>query len=99
MNDLGIDLHKKTITVEALNQDRKRGGWVDFHSLRYTLCTWMAKRHPLEVVQRLMRQSTIRLTADVYNDLGLEDIGKTVWTLPPLFPSDVNRPTAGLTAA
>jgi hypothetical protein len=44
----------------------------------------MSQRHPIEVVQRLMRHSTIKLTADVYNDLGLEDIGKTVWTLPPL---------------
>src|SRR5262249_1321871 len=62
----------------------ERGRHADFHSLRYTFCTWMSRRHPIEVVQRLMRHCTIRLTADLYADLGLEDIGRTVWALPPL---------------
>jgi hypothetical protein len=39
-----------------------------------------------------MRHSTIKLASDTYTDLGLEDIGQTVWTLPPLAGAKV--PTA-----
>jgi integrase len=76
---------KEHLKRAGIPRQDERGRWVDFHSLRYTFCTWMSQRHPIEVVQRLMRHSTVKLTADLYNDLGLEDIGKTVWTLPPLF--------------
>ncbi len=69
-----------------------RGRWADFHSLRYTSCTWMARRHAIEYVQRLMRHPTIKLTADWYNDLGLEDIGQSVWSLPPLSTATVKAP-------
>ena len=62
-----------------------RDRWVDFHSLRYTFCTWMSKMMPMHDVQALMRHSTITLTMDLYKDQGLEDISKTIWTLPPLF--------------
>ena len=40
---------------------------------------------PIQDVQALMRHGTITLTMDLYRDQGLEDIGQTVWTLPPLF--------------
>ncbi len=75
------------LTKAGIPEQDERGRWADFHSLRYTFCTWMSRRHPLEVVQRLMRHSTIKLTADLYNDLSLEDMGKTVWSLPFLFSS------------
>ena len=61
-----------------------RGRWADFHSFRYTFCTWMAARHPIQVVQRLMRHGTITLTTDIYNDLDLSDTAEQLWTLPPL---------------
>jgi integrase len=85
--------HAHLLKAGIAEQD-ERGRWADFHSLRYTFGTWMSRQHPIEVVQRLMRHSTIKLTADLYTDLGLEDIGKTVWSLPPLFV-----PTAIPTAA
>jgi integrase len=75
---------KEHLKRAGIPRQDERGRWADFHSLRYTFCMWMSQRHPIEVVQRLMRHSTIKLTADLYNDLGLEDIGKTVWSLPPL---------------
>jgi integrase len=61
-----------------------RGRWADFHSCRYTFCTWLSRRHPIQVVQRLMRHSTIKLTSDLYTDLGLEDLGADAWVLPPI---------------
>jgi hypothetical protein len=66
----------------------ERGRHADFHSLRYPFCTWMSRRHPIEVVQRLMRHSTVKLTADLDADLGPEDIGRTVWTLRPLLDGE-----------
>ncbi|MCI0464604.1 MAG: tyrosine-type recombinase/integrase [Gemmataceae bacterium] len=67
----------------------ERGRHADFHSLRYTFCTWLAEAEPIQVVQRFMRHSTIKLTADLSNDLGLEDVRAERWHLRPL------RPTAG----
>jgi hypothetical protein len=32
-----------------------------------------------------MRHSTIQLTADLYCQLGLADLGEEVWSLPTLF--------------
>jgi integrase len=82
------DTFRKHLKKAKIAPVDERGRHADFHSLRYTFCTWMSRRHPIEVVQRLMRHSTIRLTADLYADLGLEDIGKTVWTLPPLLEGE-----------
>ncbi|MFO0880754.1 MAG: hypothetical protein U0840_25760 [Gemmataceae bacterium] len=31
-----------------------------------------------------MRHSTIKLTADLYGELGIDDLGEDVWALPPL---------------
>jgi hypothetical protein len=56
-------------------------------SCRYTFCTWLSRQHPIQVVQRLMRHSTIKLTSDLYTDLGLEDLGAESWVLPPLEPA------------
>ena len=74
-----------------------RGRWADFHSFRYTFCTWMAARHPIQIVQRLMRHGTITLTTDLYNDLDLSDTAEELWTLPPLAAEP--NPTADPTTA
>jgi len=48
-----------------------------------------------------MRHSTIKLTADLYGELGMEDVAEEVWILPSLFPPDYNtlnnqlQPSAG----
>jgi integrase len=62
----------------------ERGRWADFHSFRYTFCTWMAQHYPIQEVQKLMRHSTIKLTADLYNDLGLKDTRANDGVLRPL---------------
>lgn len=49
-------------------------GVIDFHSLRVTYATLLARAGvPLAQAQRLMRHSTPVLTANVYTKLGLED--------------------------
>jgi integrase len=74
-------LHNDLKRVGIPRQD-ERGRWADFHSFRYTFCTFVGKKLPIQKVKMLMRQSTIQLTADLYTDLGLEEIGENVWTLP-----------------
>lgn len=58
------------------------GRRADFHSLRYTFCRLMAEALPVQVVKVLMRHSSIKLTADLYLSLGIEDVGERVWQLP-----------------
>jgi hypothetical protein len=57
----------------------------------------MGERLPIQKVKTLMGHSTIKLTADLYGELGMEDVAEDVWTLPALTPKVV--PTAGPTAA
>lgn len=69
----------------------ERGRVADFHSFRYTFCTLLSSRLMIQAVQRLMRHSTIALTANLYNDLNLTDTGEQLWTLPTILPpSDVS---------
>lgn len=59
-----------------------RGRYLDFHSLRYTFCTMLAKVLPIQKVMILMRHRDIRLTANLYMDLGLTDLNAKDWKLP-----------------
>jgi len=61
-----------------------RGRRADFHCFRYTFCRLMGERLPIQKVKTLMGHSTITLTADLYGQLGMEDVAEDVWTLPPL---------------
>jgi integrase len=63
-----------------------RGRWADFHSLRYTFCQLMSAHFPIEVVSKLMRHSSLNLTAQVYLDLGLDREGEGEWVLPRSLP-------------
>lgn len=76
----------------------KRGKRLDFHSFRYFFCTLLAKHLPIQEVQRLMRHSTIKLTADLYNDLGLEDLTAKVQRLPRLLTREDEPPAQPGTA-
>jgi integrase len=61
-----------------------RGRHADFHSFRYTFCSMMGRVLPIQKVKVLMRHSTISLTADLYTDLGIDDVAEGVWMLPRL---------------
>ena len=47
-----IELLHGDLTRAGIPRQDGRGRWADFHSFRYTFCTWMVQRHPIQVVQR-----------------------------------------------
>jgi integrase len=59
-------------------------GTVDWHSFRYFFCTQMAQRLPIQKVKILMRHRDIRMTCNLYMNLGLEDVGEDVWQAPQI---------------
>ena len=89
----GFPILPKLPINETLNQDMKKAGIaktdqtgrvLDFHSLRYTFCTMLAKKLPIQKVMFLMRHKDIRLTANLYLDLGISEATEEEWKLPPL---------------
>jgi len=78
-----VTLHADLERAGIPRQDAE-GRWADFHSLRYTFCRLMAERFPISTVKWLMRHSTLKLTTDLYGELGIEDLGREVWDLPPI---------------
>ncbi len=78
--------------IERVTED---GRHADFHSFRYTFCRIMGEVLPIQKVKVLMRHSTIKLTADLYGELGIDDLGEDVWSLPPLraFEGNSGAPT------
>lgn len=61
------------------------GKVVDFHALRGTYCTQMARAGvPLALAMKLMRHSDPRLTAVIYTHLGMQDLSDAVESLPAL---------------
>jgi integrase len=83
--------------ANVVNADQARAGvvhvdaegrTVDFHSFRYFFCTLMGRRLPVQKVKALMRHRNIRETADLYTDLGLEDVAEGLWDVPSVLPSD-----------
>lgn len=80
--------------TQTLNKDLRRakikkkdaeGRLVDFHALRYFFCTQMAKHLPIQTVRLLMRHADIRMTFNLYCDLGLTDLHEAVIKLPAVF--------------
>lgn len=63
---------------------RVDGRQADFHALRYTFCTLLARTLPIQVVSRLMRHRDIRLTVGLYYDLGIAELTENVGQLPRL---------------
>ncbi len=58
--------------------------WADFNRFRYTFCTFVGMKLPIQKVKILMRHSTIQRTANLGIDLVHEEIGENVWALPRL---------------
>lgn len=73
---------KRQLEAIGLAGADARGRRLGFHSLRYTFCTELARRLPVQRVRQLMRHSTIKLTFDLYADLGLDDLWDQVQDLP-----------------
>ena len=49
-----------------------------------TICRSMGEVLAIQIVEVLMRHATISLTADLYGNLGIDDLGEKVWALPGL---------------
>ncbi len=62
-----------------------QGRTLDFHSLRYFFAKQCAPRMPLMMVKTLMRHADVRMTANLYAELGLTDVAEQTWALPRLF--------------
>jgi integrase len=70
----------KAAGIEYINE---KGHRADFHSLRHTLATNLALAGTLpRVAMEVMRHSDMRLTANVYTDLGLLPTSEAVLKLP-----------------
>ena len=85
---------KRRLAGQFLKRDLKRcgiesedvhGSVLDFHSLRYTFITMLARAgvHPSKA-QRLARHSSIHLTMNVYTMLDSDDLRDAVDSLPVL---------------
>lgn len=69
----------------GINNQDANGKRIDFHSLRYTFITSLAKAgvHPSKA-QRLARHSDINLTMGVYTSLEIDDLREAVDSLPAI---------------
>ena len=74
--------------VAGIEYKDSDGKFADFHSLRHTFITNLAKSgvHP-KVAQRLARHSTIRLTMDHYTHVEMEQQTEALAKLPTFRPS------------
>lgn len=72
-----------------------RGRRANFHSLRMTFCTTLARVLPIQTVQRLMRHKSITMTTAIYLDLGIADLAEQMDALPRLFEAKPGIEKAG----
>jgi integrase len=81
-------------TLDTLQRDLRKAGiayrdaegrQADFHSLRYTFCTFLALANvPIRTAMELMRHKDPRLTLQIYTDAGQLDLDEAVSRLPDL---------------
>ena len=84
MPSYGTVLIKKDL-IEAGIETDSPAGRVDFHALRHTYCTRLARSGIIpQVAQKLMRHSSIDLTCNFYSHLLLEDQQEAIEKLPAL---------------
>ncbi len=79
----------KAAKIDYVNAQGQRA---DFHSLRYTLATYLALAGTQpRVAMEVMRHSDMRLTANIYTDLGLLPTSDAVLKLPS-FTGTASKP-------
>ncbi len=84
----GFYVIRSDLKRAGITKHRDDGKKVDFHSLRYFFCTLLAKHLPIQKVKLLMRHKTLQMTADIYCDLGLEDVADDIWDLPAILQKE-----------
>ena len=76
---------KADLTAAAIEFINAKGYRADFHSLRHTLATNLARAGTApRVAMEIMRHSDMRLTAKTYTDAGLLPVADAVLKLPSL---------------
>jgi len=91
-NMIALDLEEAGIPVET------ESGRLDFHSLRGTYATLLARVGVnLQTAQALMRHSDPKLTARTYTKLGITDLGETVRRLDVALPTRSGDDQANIT--
>ena len=74
------------LTAADIEAEDDRGRVVDFHALRHTFISNLARAgvHPRNA-QALARHSTIDLTMNVYTHVAMDDLATDVENLPSVF--------------
>lgn len=87
MPDKGIDLLKRDLIASHINYDTPEGR-ADYHSLRHTFCTRLAKSGVTpQLAQKMMRHSSIELTTNFYTHYLIGDQREAVAKLPKIVPN------------
>ena len=78
-----MKIFKRDLRVACIEQVDQRGRCVDFHALRKTLCTNLARAgvNPWKAM-RLMRHSDIKFTVKTYTDTTQLDLNREIAKLP-----------------
>jgi len=88
-----MDVFKKDLEAAKIPLIDAQGRRVDFHALRHTLCTNLARAgvNPW-LAMSLMRHSDIKLTTRTYTDAGRLPTREAVGRLPDFFPMEKPDP-------
>ena len=82
-----MEVFKRDLRAAEIDYVNAQGQKVDFHALRKTFCTNLARYGVSPwVAMKLMRHSDIHLTTRIYTDAGLLPVGEAVQRLPHFFP-------------
>ena len=81
--DALIKIFRRDLAFGGIKEKDERGRVADVHSLRMTFASHLAAAGvPLRTAQELMRHSDPKLTASIYQDMGILDIAGAVESLP-----------------
>ncbi len=90
---IAVDLEAAGIPVED-----EYGRKIDFHALRHTCGTRMARNGvPLAVAQKIMRHSSPVLTANYYTHVLIADKAREMAKLPTITPTDGKKEISAMT--
>ncbi|MFO7858046.1 MAG: tyrosine-type recombinase/integrase [Ectothiorhodospiraceae bacterium] len=94
----GAEMLRIDLTAADIDAEDNRGRVVDFHALRHTFISNLARAgvHPRNA-QALARHSTIDLTMNVYTHVAMEDLACDVENLPALMSGGSEEPAAAAT--
>ena len=94
-----IDTFKEDLKKAGIEYQNARKERADFHSLRHTFCTRLARTGITpQVAKELMRHADMKTTTQIYTDVGQLGIDSMVSKLPSLMTA-TNTATKGVKSA